>query len=440
MSMTEQRSRTRKLASGVWTSFASRGIAALTPIFALPVSVSQLGLDGYGAWSAALAFAAFAAFADLGLGVGLMTRVASSLAVSDERHARAIISTGYALLGAVALSLVGLLWLSSLWVDWGVMVGASPGNTGAELIMLVTLSAFLANIPVSLVVRVQYAVGRMGVANVWQAIGSIATLVTVYVAAAVNLGDALFVAVATFAPVLMGLLNSIGFFGSSTGRPIRPDVRCFRVSLLAELFSLGSRFLLIMVLTSAALGTDAWIVAQTGSLEAATAFSVPARIFALLSVVVSILNVPLWPIAVEALKRGDVGWVEHAVRRMTVISVSVVTASAAIGVVAGPVAIDVWLGGAVAPSTFFLTGLGLWAIVQALVAPAFMVQNAAEVLQPQIVGYALLLVVIPVKWWVSSAAGFEWLPYVSVIGYSVFMIPASYVGYRRAIPVAASVE
>lgn len=426
-------SRSRRLMSGVWTSLASRGLAALGPLLTIPVALSHLGVSAYGAWSAALAFTAFATFADLGLGVGLMTRLADAVADGNNTRASRLITSGYLSLLAFIMILLGALWSSSLIVDWSLVIGGNAGDREAALISLVTLSLFCVNIVGFLIVRIQYAAQEVARSNIWQAAGSAAAIAATYIAAACDLPSYLFVLVVSGTPLLIACINAFLFFFRGSGRIYRPSWTAFSFSAVRELLALGGRFLLIGALMAASLSTDSWIVAQTTSLDQVPEYAVPARIFGMLGMVVAVLTVPLWPTNVEALRRGDTPWVVRTTLRMTVITSTAVAALAVAAVAIGPWAIEWWLGGAIEPSTILLVGLGVWAVVQAVVAPAFMVQNAAEMLRPQTVAYAVLLLILPLKWWVSTNWGYEWLPAVTAFSYCLVVWPAAYLGYRVSI-------
>jgi hypothetical protein len=78
-------------------------------------------------------------------------------------------------------------------------------------------------------------------------------------------------------------------------------------------------------------------------------------------------------------------------------------------------------------------GLALWWLAQCLTGPAFMVQNGATVLRPQLIGYTVMLVSIPAKWWVGATGGHEWIPWVGAALYVLVLWPACWVGYNRSL-------
>lgn len=435
----EAEGRTRRLVRAVGTSLLSRGLAALVPLVTVPIALTQLGASGYGAWSAALALTAFAMFADLGLGVGLMTRLAGALADKDYKVARTLVSSGYAAVATTVLVAGIALLVSPLFVDWSVVLGGEPEDTEVQEIALVTLALFLVNVLVALIVRVQYAAQRISHSNVWQGAGAVAGLSAVLLATVTNPGHVGYILLASGVPIIVGATNSVVFFVRA-GRSYAPSFRHVQFRVAASLARLGSKFLLVTVLMGVALTTDNWIVAQTHPLEEVPDFAVPARVFALLGVLVSIVTIPLWPIAVEALRRRDREWVVSTTRQMVWITTGTVAVVAVALVILGPRLLDLWLDERVTTTPLLLAGLGVWAIVQAVVAPLFMIQNAAEVLKPQMLGYAILLVILPIKWIVSSQHGYEWIPWVTIAGYVLFIWPVAIVGYLTASRMLARSE
>ncbi len=427
--------RTRRLVSGIGTSALSRGAAAIIPIITVPVALQALGQTHYGAWAAALSFTAFATFADLGIGAGLMTRLPAALAAEDYRLGRRYVATGY-----VALSLVTLLALAVIWalrwvIDWGVVIGGreSLDDPAVEWIVLVTLSGFASNIVAMLIVRVQQAAQQISRSNLWQTGGSLASLTAVLVAAQSGVSGPAFVAVAAFVPTAVSVLNTVVFFRTGLGRKLRPGIAALEWPVARALMDVGGRFLLITLLMGAFLGSDAWIVAHAASLDAVSAYAIPSRVFAVVGTAVSVLTMPLWPTSSHAIASGDLEWVTRATRRLSNITPAIVGLVSVIAALFGPALLGWWLGGQLQVDQTLLWGFALWNVAQAVVGPVMMVQNAAGVLRPQIIGYAILVLLVPAKWLTIIWFGTTWIPFVTTAAYLMTIWPAAIIGYRRAM-------
>jgi O-antigen/teichoic acid export membrane protein len=439
-SLERGRARSRTLTIGVVSAAASRGLAVLTPLLVVPVGLEYLGTSAYGAWAVALSVTSMLMFADLGIGSGLMTRL-GQVAGHDLRASRSYVTNAYLMVLVVVLLALALLLGSAPLVSWPSLLGvARSERSGVEAILLVTLAAFVVNIAGSLIVRVQYGIGQQGVSNAWQIAGSLTSLAATYAAASLDPGRAGFVAAAAFTPVIVSGLNTVTFFfRSGRGAELRPSLDMRDWSVATELISLGGRFLMVTVLLAVTTQSDLWIVSWTSGLAEVADYSIPYRVFSVIGALALVLTLPLWPLNAEALANGDVAWVRRVTRRMTIATVGVVGGLSAIAALAGPPAVDVWLDGALRQDHTLWLGLALWWFVQCVTGPAFMVQNGAAVLRPQLVGYVLLLVSLPAKWVVGESGGHEWIPWVGAGLYVVLIWPACRVGYVRSLMVVRDV-
>lgn len=428
------RARSRTLTVGVVSSAASRGLAVLTPLLVVPVGLQYLGTSAYGAWAVGLSVTSMLMFADLGIGSGLMTRL-GQVAASDAQLARRYVSNAYAVATAIVVGALACLLLSAPLVSWAAMLGVAPEQRNdVEGILLVTLAAFVVNIAATLIVRVQYGLGHQGVSNLWQIVGSLVSLAATYGAAALDPGRTAFVAAAAFAPIAISLLNTTAFFCTSrVGATMRPTVELVDRATMRELLSLGSRFLVITALLAVTTQSDLWIVSWTSGLEGAADYSIPYRVFSLIGALALVLTLPLWPLHAEAVASGDSAWIRRITRKMSLANIVLVGGLSLVSAVIGPIAVDVWLDGALRQDHTLWFGLALWWLAQCITGPAFMVQNGATVLRPQVVGYVALLVSLPLKWWVGELGGHEWIPWVGAGLYVLIIWPACWVGYRRSL-------
>lgn len=426
--------RSRRLVTGILTAVFSRGINLLVPLLLIPVTLSYLGPDLYGLWMAATALTGMVAFADLGMGNALMTRLAPCYSYGDPASARRYISSAYVILAAVASTGCGLLWLFSDLIPWTWLfnAGGPVSASDARLIPLIWLTGFLVNVPVSLVSRVQYAYQRVGQSNLWQAAGSVAVVPLAYAAVREGLPPGAVVAAIALGPVLAGVANSLWTYGRQLPQ-IAPRLPSVDRELGGRLLRLSGGFFLLTMVMSAAVNADTLIVAHRIGLGGVTAYAVPAWMFNQLGMIITMVNTPLWSANGEALTRRDYGWVRRTVRRMTVISTLVALVPSVVLLVAGDRVLAMWLDPTFEADRWLLGGLAAWVVMLAAISPRFMVQNAAGIVRPQLLGYVLYLVVsVVAKWYAVRWCGIPIIPYIGVVGYALTVLPAALIGYRRA--------
>ncbi|MGW4498550.1 lipopolysaccharide biosynthesis protein [Micromonospora sp. NPDC004336] len=427
--------RSRRLASGIATAVLSRGIGVVVPLLLIPVTLSYLGTERYGLWSAVLALAGMAAFADLGLGNGLMTKLTLCHGAGDHEGARRYLSSAYCLILPVAVALCALLWLAAPALPWSSLLGLPGSMTPGEVrgMVLVGLTAVVLNIPLSLITRVQYATQQVAASNVWQAAGSVLALPLVLLAVWSGQPPVVVVGAAVIGPLLTNLANSVWVYGYRMPE-IRPRLRHVDRRLARGLLGLSGMFFVLTVVMSAANNADSLIIARTLGLEQVTEYAVPAKVLAQAGMLVGLVNVPLWPANGEALARRDFAWVGRTVRRMTLISTAVTLVPSVVLVVVGGPLFSAWLSVPLGGDRWLLGGLALWWVLLAGISPRFMVQNAMGLVRPQLLGWAAYLVVSLIgKWCGAMWWGITALPYVAVATYLVTVLPAAIYGYRKAL-------
>ncbi|MFI7551059.1 lipopolysaccharide biosynthesis protein [Micromonospora sediminimaris] len=426
-------SRGRQLLSWITTATLSRAVSALVPLALIPVTLSHLGAELYGLWTAVIAVTAMMAFADLGVGLGLMTRLAPLRASADVDTARRYISSAYAVVSAGVLFLCGLLWLFAGVIPWSLVFNASgPAARDGRIVALICLTAALLNIPLYLVYRVQYAYHQVVASNAWQATASVAALLVALGAVLANLPPIAVIAAVAACPPVVNVINTLWTYGWSLPQ-LTPRLRYVEQRTVRDLLHLGGLFFLTTLVMTLADNADPLVIAHVLGLASVTAYAVPAKLLTQLGPLVMLVNQPLWPMYGEALARGDVSWIRRAVRRMTAISVLIALLPSTFLVLFGDRILAAWLP-VPAGSRSLLLGLACWWITMAAISPRFMVQNAAGFLRPQLLGYSLYLPLSVLgKLYGAHRFGISAMPYIGVAVYALTVAPAAVYGYRRVL-------
>jgi O-antigen/teichoic acid export membrane protein len=401
----------------------------------VPVTLTYLGAGFYGLWMAVTALTGMAAFADLGLGSGLMTKLAGCWAAGDSASARRYVSSGYFSMVAVAGGLCGTLWSVAGVVPWETLLGLDetvpPG--AARAVALICVTAFVVNLPLSLVVRVQYGYQQVAQSNLWQMAGSVAAVPLALGAVRAELSPLWVVTATVIAPILGNLINSLWVYGRQLPA-LRPCLRGVDWSSSRELFRLSGLFLVLTVVMSVANNVDMILIARVLGLESVTAFAVPARIFAQVGLLVAVVNGPLWPANTEALAHGHRAWIRRVTARMTVASALTALLASVVVVAGADLIFDLLMGPDQPVDRSLLIGLAFWWLVLAAISPRFMAQNAAGVVWPQLIGWTAYLVLsLPAKWYTLQHVGLGAVPYVGTLGYLFTVVPSALWGYRRTV-------
>ena len=117
--------RVRRASATGAASAAAAVVQTGVGLLVVPLSLAYLGNERYGLWMTATSLTAMLAFADFGMGNGLLNAIATADG-SDDRHAAATATASAAfLLAGVAVLLAALFWLSYPLVAWDRVLNAS---------------------------------------------------------------------------------------------------------------------------------------------------------------------------------------------------------------------------------------------------------------------------------------------------------------------------
>lgn len=426
----------RGLVRGIVSSFASRGIAALVPLTMIPIMLPALGTATYGAWMAIVSITSMLIWADLGLGNGLLTRLSRHLADDDHGSARRDILATYSIVSFVGCLLGILTLVSPLFVSWPELLNAPESSAGSVTsIAILCLLLFCINMPLSLIQRVQYAAQQVAISNLFTAAGPVVSLALTFGSTRSDLSATLVVGSATIGPLIANLAATVWFFIHN--RTLIPSFADRKGAELLTLLSLGGLFVLISTVSSIAINSDSMIIARTLDAVRVADYAVAARVMAAMGLLINLVNLPLWPAAGNALARGDVAWVIRIARRMMILSVVFVGLSSMVVLAVSEPLMGVLSQGLVERDLALLICLGAWYTVVALTSPMMMVQNAAGVLVPQLVGWTLFLCVsLPLKVLGISKLGLYAAPLVGALAYCALVLPFALWGFRRSMNLA----
>lgn len=391
------------------------GISLIT----VPLTLKYLGAERFGLWMTMNAVLAMASFADFGIGSGLLNVVSEAFGQDDVPAIRRAVSSGFAVMCAIATVLATVFFTAYPFVDWAHFFGVtSPvASRDAAPAIAVFAACFALNIAMDVVQRVQLGLQQGYRYGMWQAVGSVLAFSGVLLAIHLRVGLPLLLVAIAGGPVLAVGLNVVHFFGW-----VRPDLRpqwaLVSVALVRRIGRLGVMFFVLQVVSAVSFSGDNFILARVLGAGSVAQFAIPQRLFAIISTVVMMLVAPLWPAYGEALARGDIAWVRRTLRR-SIFGIAGATALAAAALLLlAPWVLRLWVGPSIHPTFAVLSGLALWTVIGGTGFAVETFLNASGSVRVQVaiasvfgVGCILLKVL-----WVRHA-GAMGLPWATIVSY-----------------------
>ena len=374
------RERQRRIVLQALASALAKAISIGTALISVPLTLHYLGTERFGMWMTMSSLVAFLSFADLGMGNGLLSSVATAYGRDDRAKIRQLVSSAYFALGLIAIFVLAFLAVAYTFVPWhrvfNVQSDLARAEAGPAIAAMVT--CFALAIPIGVVQRTQLGLQMGYAASLWQCVASLLGLAGVMLAIWQEASLPLLLLAYAGAPLLVGLVNSLVFFLYQQ-RDLAPFFGGVSRGAIRILAGTGLLFLVLQVSGSVTFMSDNFIIAQKLGAAAVPQYAVPEKLFGLIGMVLWFALSPLWPAYGEAIARGDGKWVRTTLSRSLLISAAAAAAGSGVLIVAAPRIIELWVGHAVAPPLLLLLGLGVWRVLDGIGSSLAMFLNGARV-------------------------------------------------------------
>ena len=416
--------RYRRVALTALSSGGAKVISILTMLISVPLTLHYLGTERYGMWMTISSVIAMLGFADLGLGLGLMNAISEAYGQDDRQAAVHYVSSAYFMLTGVALLLLFAFALVYPHIPWARVFNVKSALAVQEAgpAMAAFVICFALNLPLGLVQKIQLGYQEGFINNLWEALGKILGLVGVLLVIYFQGGLVWLVLTMAGAPAVASLLNSFALFCNQ--RPwLRPRWQESAFYFAAKVVKIGILFFILQVAVAVAFASDNLIAAQVLGSEAVTQYSVPMRMFSILTLISGMLVSPLWPAYGEAIARKDCLWVKNTLIRSLLMTSAIIGLPSIILIIFGKEILQIWVGEQVSVSFLLFLGLGIWTILQSLGHCLAMFLNGANIIKFQaFVSILMAVVCVFVKIFLANIIGLPGIIWGTIITYSVLCL------------------
>lgn len=415
------------LSAGI--SAGARLTGFIFTLYVTPKIYRFFGQEEFGLWSIIVQLITLAAFADFGLGNGLLTRLAQK---QEPRDTETYIASAFFLLcGASAtlfvLAETALFAYGRFATQWG----ATPLNETSRTLLHIFFVIFCATLPFSITQKVQFANLHNSRYHSWEIVDKSLGIIAVLVAIA--FGAALPVVFAAFyLPTLLATVAN--FLSYNRGELPRTalNVRNIERAKTLDLFAIGRAFFFTTLAFNLTRGTDGILLAYISDLGTVAHYQLPLRLYDLILVVVMLFTSPLWSGYANAFANNDLGWVkQNLLRSLLGASLLALVVGGALAVL-GNRAVSVWVRTAVDIPHAVYFALFVWTFVNTLVNVLSAYLNARAKINQQLYMFlAFGAVGVPLKiagFHLGGLSGFVMANSLSLL--SCVLLPSLVMVYR----------
>lgn len=431
--------RHRRIALTALAAALAKVITLVTALVTVPLTLHYLGIERYGMWMTMSSLVAMFAFADLGIGNGLMNAVASAYGRDDLRAIHELISSAMLILCLISIFIMLLFACCYNFIQWSSVFNVTSPLARQEAgpAVAVLVACFSLAVPVGVIQRVQMGMQQGFMANLWQCAGSVLSLLGVLLAIRLQAGLPFLVLAFAGSPLIASLLNSLFYF-TWQYPGYAPSWQMVSRRMMKYVANIGILFLILQIGGAIAYSSDNIIIAQMMGADVVAVYAVPQRMFGAIPMLLTMVMAPLWPAYGEAIARGDQAWVKATFGRSLRWSIMFAAAISLCLVVFGKWILHLWVGDVVAPSFALLLAMGVWQVMLASGTTIAMYLNGANVVRVQVIVAVIgASLAIALKIAFAAYAGLPGIPWGTTLANLLSGIPLYlYIGrviYGRTI-------
>jgi O-antigen/teichoic acid export membrane protein len=373
----------------------------------VPLMINVLDQERYGVWlTLSTIFLWFSNF-DIGLGNGLRNKLAEAAANRDFELGRIYVSTTYALLTIIFVSLALLFLFINPLINWNKILNSTAiGSNELFLLSSFTFIFFLFRFIFQLLGVVYIALQRPSINNILVALGSLFAFLIVWglyglfeITNLIVIGMVL-----TGIPLVVFILaNFFAFRGDL--KLYAPSIKYVRFNYSKELFVLGGQFFIIQIAAIVLFSTANILISQLFNPTEVVVYNSVLQYYNIPIMLYSIILTPLWSAITEAYIQNDYDWMKRTLLKYNYISLVFVFGIIALTVIS-PFVYEIWLNGKVEIPMNLSIAMACFATINVLLSPYTSYINGIGKLRLSILMVCFsILGYIPFAIWLGQSFG-----------------------------------
>ncbi len=298
-------------------SFFFKGISILISLLIVPLTLNYLNPTEYGVWLTLSSIMTWINLFDIGLGNGLRNKLTEALAYGDNSKAQSLVSTTFALLTLIIGAILIFFVVLNPFLDWAQILNTTVESSNKlGHIVLIVLGFFCFQFVFKTVGTIFIADQKPAINDLLGAVGSVLSLVAIYLLTQFTIGSLLYVAIVfSSLPAFVFLITYFIVFNSQY-KFLKPTINTVQWNYTKGLMNLGIQFFILQIGGIVLYFTGNIIVAQVFSPYEVTVYNIAYRYANLIAMVCIIIVTPLWSSSTEAFHLKDWKWFKNVETKM----------------------------------------------------------------------------------------------------------------------------
>lgn len=338
-------SRSLTVKKNIFYSFLIKGGSIIISLLLIPMTIRFVNDTQYGLWLTLSSIIGWFNFFDIGLGNGLKTKLTEAISKEDYKQGKTYVSTTYAMLGILSVSLLVLFFLAQFFLDWSRILNAPPAYSNElSAVAWIVFLTFTFQFVLNLIIVVAAANQNTVVGSLINFAGNLLSVIAIFFLTKFYVtGTLLQLAVPVCLSPLLVLFIFSKVLYSKRFKAIAPSIKSVDFSCLKDIMGLGVKFFIIQMGLILYYNIDNMVITQVLGPKEVTPYAIAYKYFGVITMVSAIVMTPLWTAFAEANAKKDYAWIKKTVRNMQLVCLALVPVSI-IMVLVSPYVYKFWIG------------------------------------------------------------------------------------------------
>lgn len=309
----------------------------------IPLFLKYLGQQDYGLWMTIFSIVSWIYTFDLGIGNGLKNKLTESLTKKNYIEAREYITTGYVVLGIIAICILALGLIGIKVIDIGKFLNIDfYSEDYIKLIFSIVFSITILNFVVFLYKTFYFSIHNSSIIDLSNFLFQLLFIVLLYILNYYN--KVSLITIAIIYPginLILGLVFTKQFF--SKFWKLLPNIKSFTKEKIKGIGSIGISFFIIQVSMLFILTVDNLLITKYIGTDAVATYSIVSKLFQTFIVIESIISVPMWTLFLDSYIKNDKNWIIDMFKKLNILFL-VLIIGIIIFIFLVPYIIKIWVG------------------------------------------------------------------------------------------------
>ena len=309
--------RTVLIKKNILATLFIKGISVFIGLLYVPITLNYLNPTRYGIWMTLSSIVAWMGIFDIGLGNGLRNKLAEAIAIDNKEKAKKYVSTAYAMLTIIVISVLLLFFIVNYWINWSQILNTEESYAQelkklASIIIILFALQFVLN----LILTVLAADQRPAMGSVLNVIVSAIGLLIIWILTLTNNSSLIAFSLAAMGTPVVIYFAASFFFYNKTYLYLKPAWNSIDLSHAKDLTGLGLQFFVIQIAVLVVFQTSNILIAQFFSPAEVTPYNIVFKYYSVLTLICGVILTPLWSAYTQALAQNDITWIKRTLAKL----------------------------------------------------------------------------------------------------------------------------